>query len=126
MADVYGAVVCDGGECAEDSDGAEVLDVDGGLGLEHRWFRVCFGFKGNASRGGGESGENGWVSHIQVWGSDVVFPLGFEDGPFLDCLVYDLGFDLCVLGCSVGLFEGFVGVEVCVGFLDAGPFVSLS
>ncbi len=55
MADVYGAVVGDGGECAEYSDGAEVLDVDGGLWLEHRWFRVRSGFKGNASRGGGES-----------------------------------------------------------------------
>jgi len=40
--------------------------------------------------------------------------------------VYDLGFDLYVLGCPVGLVEGFVGVEVCVGFLDAGPFVSFS
>ncbi len=53
MADVYGAVVCDGGECAEYSDGAEVFDVDG-LGLEHRWFWVCFALKGNGSRGGGE------------------------------------------------------------------------
>jgi len=53
VADVYGAVVCDGGECAEYSDGAEVLDLDG-LGLEHRCSWVCFALKGNGSRGGGE------------------------------------------------------------------------
>ncbi len=54
MADVYGAVLCDGGECAEDSDGAEVFDVDGGLGLEHRWFWVCFALMGTGFGGGGE------------------------------------------------------------------------
>ena len=59
-------------------------------------------------------------------GLDVVFPLVFQDGPFFDCLVYNLGFDLCVLNCPVGLLEGFVGVEVFIGFLDAGPFVPLS
>ena len=53
MADVYGAVVGDGCECAEYSDGAEVLDLDG-LGLEHRWFWVRSALKGNGSRGGGE------------------------------------------------------------------------
>ena len=126
MADVYGAVVCDGGEGAEDSDGAEVLDVDGGLGLEHGGESPCLTFKRNASPGRGEVGENGPGVAYAGWASDVVFPLVFQCGPFLDCLVYDLGFDLCVLGCPVGLLEGFVGVEVSVGFLDAGPFVSLS
>jgi hypothetical protein len=48
--------VGDRGECAEYADGAEVLDLDGGgLGLEHRWFRVWSALKGNASRGRGES-----------------------------------------------------------------------
>ena len=77
MADVYGAVVGDGGECAEDSDGAEVLDVDGGLGLEHRWFRVRSALKRNAFLGWGEVGENGLRVAYAGWGSDVVFPLVF-------------------------------------------------
>ena len=35
MADVEGAVLGDCGEGAEYADGAEVLDADRGLGLEH-------------------------------------------------------------------------------------------
>jgi hypothetical protein len=50
----------DGGEGAEDADGAEVLDLDGlGLGLEHRCSWVRSTFKRNASLGRGEVGENG-------------------------------------------------------------------
>ena len=55
MADVYGAVVGDGGECAEYSDGAEVLDADGGsLGLEHGSVSLRSTYKRNGFRGGGE------------------------------------------------------------------------
>ena len=62
MADVYGAVSGDGGECAEDSDGAEVLDADGrGLGLEHGSVSVCSTYKRNGFRGGGES-------KVKLWG----------------------------------------------------------
>ena len=74
MADVYGAVVGDGGEGAEDSDGAEVLDVDGGLGLEHRWFRVCFALKGNGAHGGGERA----LKLGCAWGLWIGFSLCFS------------------------------------------------